>query len=85
MIDETQKAALQARWEQCLRLRAMGNRLLDASNGLLVEIDRLKDESRKLWDEEVEKAYGSVEFKWEWVKEKQEYRCIMETGDTFEP
>ncbi len=74
------------------KLRAEGDKLWAEGDKLSAECAKLRAEGAKLsaegdklWAEGVLEVYGNIRLEWEWVPEKQNYRCKLETGEVFEP
>lgn len=69
---------LASAWDTRLKLLAEGNKLL-------VEGDKLRAEGDKLWAAAILETRGNVALEWVWRADKQDYACILETGEVFEP
>ena len=52
---------------------------------LWAEGSKLRAEGDKLWAEAILEVYGNITLDWQWVKSKQASRCVLGTGEVFEP
>lgn len=65
-------------WEDVVKLRA------EADN-IMAKGDKLWAEADNLWLKAVSEIKGDISINWQWVNEKNNYRCVLETGEVFEP
>ena len=72
-------------WGEGDQLKAEGDQLRAEGDKLRAAGDKLKAEGDKLWAEGILEAYGNIQLRWEWVAEKQDSRCTLQTGEVFEP
>ena len=75
---QTRALTLQFIWGIRLRLRAEGAKLYAEGAKLYAEGD-------KLYAEGTLEVHGNITMDWQWRVEKQDYACILETGERFEP
>ena len=72
-------------WRIRCQFWAEGSKLWAEGDKLWAEGSKLRAEGSKLWAEGILEAHGNITLKWERINEKENYRCILETGETFEP
>jgi len=72
------KITLKLAWEKRANLWAEGAKLE-------AEGAKLRAEGAKLWAEAIIEVKGNIKIEWEWISEKENYRCKLETGEVFEP
>lgn len=65
-------------WSIRCKLWAEGNKLW-------AEGDKLRAEGNKLWAEAILGVYGNIKLEHKWRPEKNDYACVLETGEIFEP
>lgn len=65
------KLTLRSAWKKRLKMWAEGN--------------RLRAEGDRLWADAVSSNRGKIISEWEWIEEKENYRCKLQTGEVFEP
>ena len=67
------------------KLRAEGAKLRAEGDKLSAEGAKLRAEGDNVWACAIIEIRGNITLEWEWVSEKQDYRCKLETGEVFEP
>jgi hypothetical protein len=72
-------------WAEGNKLWAEGNKLWAEGAKLRAEGAKLRAEGDKLWAEAVIEIKGNILIEWEYISEKSDYRCKLETGEVFEP
>ena len=77
--------ALSVQWETRLKLRAEGDKLWAEGDKLRAEGDKLRAEGAKLWAEAILEVHGNISLRWEWLSDKNDYRCALENGEVYEP
>ena len=48
------------------------------------EADKMRAEGDKIWAEAILEVHGNITLEWEYVSDKDNYNCILETGEKFE-
>ena len=79
------KFTLEMKWQERAKLRAEGDKLRAEGDKLWAEGDKLWAEGDKLWACAIIEIKGNIKIEWEYVSEKNNYRCKLETGEVFEP
>ena len=72
-------------WAEGNKLWAEGSKLMAEGSKLRAEGDKLWAEGDKLWAEGILEAYGNIKIEWLYREQKQQYACVLETGEIFEP
>ena len=79
------KITLAVAWKKRANLLAEGDKLWAEGDKLRAEGDKLWAEGDKLWACAIIEIKGNIKIDWEYVSEKNNYRCRLETGEVFEP
>ena len=58
-------------------------KLYSQYNQLLVEAHTLTTLSNKIWFEAIKDNYGNIKINWVHDKNKNDYNCVLETGEIF--
>ena len=86
------KITLAVAWKKRANLLAEGDKLWAEGDKLRAEVAKLwaegaklRAEGDKLWACAIIEIKGNIKIDWEYVSEKNDYRCRLETGEVFEP
>ena len=85
MTTESTALTLATHWQARIKLRAEGDRLWAEGSKLRTEGNRLWAEGDRLWAEAILDIFGNITLEWEWVKEKEDSRCILGNGEVYDP
>ena len=79
------KLTLSIAWGKRAKLSAEGAKLGAEGDKLRAEGDKLWAEGDKLWAEAIIEKFGNIKLEWCYISSKNDYECILENGEVYEP